>query len=338
MSARDVARLPGRLQFLERIGARRVEHPVPGRIAIRGDDERAIDETHYRVEHRPFVEVVVGGNALCRFECEAADEDAEPSEHDLLVACQQLVAPVERGVQGLLARRSEPVPARQYPEALFERGAEPAQAERRNAGGSELDGQGQAVELPTDVDGRLNVVVVEREASVGRLRTVDEEGDRAVREGLRPIHRTVGKRQTAEPKHALGFDAERHLAGDDDVQGGRGVHQLSSQAGHRIDEVLDVVEREQHLARGDRIGQAACGVAGAELDAEGRRDDERQCRFVTTLHSREVDEGGALPARRQQVPHEVRLADAARSDDADDAMLLRERPQGDEPVLASDQR
>ena len=86
--------LPGVLQTLERVSPDRLEHPE----ALAGvADEALHDERLQGVEIR-------AGDPLRRLEGAAAGEDGQAGEEALLSARQQVVAPLDRGAQRLLAR------------------------------------------------------------------------------------------------------------------------------------------------------------------------------------------------------------------------------------------
>ena len=63
---------------------------------------------------------------------------------------EQLVAPVKRRPQGLVAWQRQPPPTGQHPEAIFEPGYKPLDAERRDTSRGQLKRQGDAIELPAD--------------------------------------------------------------------------------------------------------------------------------------------------------------------------------------------
>ena len=144
-----------------------------------GDDERLVDEGAEVIEHVPLVDAAVGGHALRALEPEAADEDAEPAKDGLLVGRQQAVAPVERGAQRLMAAQGQARAAGEDAKALVEAGAQAFDAEQRHACRGQLDGQGDAVEPPADVDDRRDVLLADREARLRRVSPRFEERDRA---------------------------------------------------------------------------------------------------------------------------------------------------------------
>ena len=77
-------------QVRVRIGADRLQVPVPGR-AITGLDgaHRLVDQHRHCVDHSDVVHVVCDGDRNCVLERERGDEHAETVEHGLLIRCQQ---------------------------------------------------------------------------------------------------------------------------------------------------------------------------------------------------------------------------------------------------------
>ena len=70
-----------------------------------GVDHRLVDERDEQVEHVDGLDVASGADALGRVEREAAGEHREPPEQRPLALGQQVVAPVDRRLQRLLARQ-----------------------------------------------------------------------------------------------------------------------------------------------------------------------------------------------------------------------------------------
>jgi hypothetical protein len=59
----------------------------------------------------------------------------------------------------------------------------------------------------------------------------------------------LGYCQRAEPKHPLLLDLQQDLAGDEQPHAWRAGHDGVAQLRHRIDQVLGIVECEQHVER-----------------------------------------------------------------------------------------
>ena len=107
MAAQSRLHFAGFGEPLERIRARRLEHPVArDRIAF-GQHERLVDQRAEMIERRPRIDALVARDVLRRLQREAAGEDAESPKHRLLVGRQQRVAPFERRAQRLVAAQHD---------------------------------------------------------------------------------------------------------------------------------------------------------------------------------------------------------------------------------------
>ena len=134
------------------------------------------------------------GHRLRCGEVEVPGEHREPVEHELLRFVEQVVAPVERGSERLMPSIGGGGSIGERVEPVGEPVAEFGGAEDRGTGGGELDGQGDSVEVATDlahgdealgVDRRGSLVgpvgeeshrVEEREVVAGRVRWWQLEG------------------------------------------------------------------------------------------------------------------------------------------------------------------
>src|SRR6266852_8457552 len=76
-----------------------------------------------------------------RFERPATREHSQPSHQAPLSLGKQLVAPVNGGLESLLAPRGSPRAAGQQAKTLIETRRDPVDAERRETCGCQLDGQ-----------------------------------------------------------------------------------------------------------------------------------------------------------------------------------------------------
>src|SRR5437763_15862655 len=100
MGAAQLVRLAGLLKALECVFAQGLQHPVA--LAI-GPNEAAIDKRLQRVEPRTTYR-------FCGGEGAAAGEHSEACKQPPLLTVQELVAPVDRRAEGVLAAGSVPRP------------------------------------------------------------------------------------------------------------------------------------------------------------------------------------------------------------------------------------
>jgi hypothetical protein len=120
-----------------------------------------------------FCHVLAGRHLLRCRKCPAAAEYGKPAEQRPLRFAQELITPVERGTQRLVAFGRSPAAADQQLEAIGEAGRELLGSQELQARGSELDGQGDSVNLTANLRDRCYIRL--RWTKIGRHR------DRAVR-------------------------------------------------------------------------------------------------------------------------------------------------------------
>ena len=190
-------RLPGLLgpaggfELLGGVLADRLEHRE-ARLAVGvvgRDGEAAPYQGVERVE-------VAAADGLDRLEPRAAREHGEAGEEVLLLGLEQLVAPVDRGPQRLLACRSVGGAADEEGEPLVEALEDGLRRQQPDAGGCQLDRERQAVESGADRGDDLRRLGVDREARL------DGAGP-----GLEQLRR-VARRERLERVLLLAGDAE----------------------------------------------------------------------------------------------------------------------------------
>ncbi|HSC24320.1 MAG TPA: hypothetical protein VLG08_11445 [Casimicrobiaceae bacterium] len=98
-----------------------IEQPIAGcGNTLLRNEQALVDERREKIEHAFGGDIIPGAYLLRGLEREAAGEDRRRAEQRLFGVAQQLVAPVDRGAQRLLARRERARPARQKHESLVE--------------------------------------------------------------------------------------------------------------------------------------------------------------------------------------------------------------------------
>ena len=185
-------------------------------------------------------------------------EDGEAREERLLVGAEQVVAPVDRRAERLLARGQVARAAGEEVEALLEPGEQRLRGEQLGARGGELDREREAVEADADLGDRGRVRVRHGEVGLDGAGALDEERDRLVLRERRD--RRAGARGRAGRAAAPGTRARR--------RGGAGMRLVTSsfscgasreqvgERGRRLDEVLEVVEDEQEPLLGEEAPEA----------------------------------------------------------------------------------
>src|SRR5439155_3048295 len=133
------------------VRARRLEQPIRrGSAAEVGRNERLGHEVRHALDDVRARELRARRDRGGGVEREASREHRQPPQDDALRLGQQLVAPVERRAQRLLARQRRAAAACEEPEAIVEPRRDAFDAERGDARGGELDGERHAVEAAAD--------------------------------------------------------------------------------------------------------------------------------------------------------------------------------------------
>ena len=331
-----VARVDGRAlwtvpQLGGRVLADRGQQAVARLIRVVHDlHERAIDQHREQVEHVGGVELVAGRDTLGGCQRERAAEDAEPAEQALLVGLEHLVAPGEHSIDRAVAlgRRSR----RLAQEARIE--LEPlgdlADRQDRDSRRGELDRQRHPVEPLADAAHAFpNTGSVGIERGRRLAGPLHEQRHGAVVRVVGPTCAWLGGVAGREPGHApdlLARDAQRLAAGRDHSQRRGPLEQRHDQLGTSLDDLLAVVEREQHrlgkLASECRRSRVAAHLAiqhtrrddlGHELGLERRREidppgpaDEVGPHRVSQRHCQPRLAGatGAAQGQHAGAPHE----------------------------------
>ena len=198
--------------------------------------------------------LVVGADALGELHREAAAEDAEPAEDRALRLLEQAMAPFHRRAQRLVAAQRGARSGREQAEAFAQAAVHGAQAEQRHPCRRELDCQRQPVELAADVDRERQVGIGELEARRRGAHARLEEKQCAVTARIRNL-RVVRHVERLDTDLLLGLHPQRFLARGQHAQPGSGFEQPFDQHGERLEQMLAVVDDEQHLAAGKRIDE-----------------------------------------------------------------------------------
>ena len=142
----------GRQDFLSRCGqplggvlADEVEHPeAGGACPAPHHQQRLIDQILDEVKDPPFGDGIPGAHRCGGFQVESPREDRQPGEHQTPGVGQELVAPVQRRPDGLMAR-IRPVTAEQQPELTIEAVGDLLGGEDPDPGCGQFDGQRDAI-------------------------------------------------------------------------------------------------------------------------------------------------------------------------------------------------
>ncbi len=129
--------------------------PRPGRV---GEHERLLDEPAEQVEDVQRIDRVACAHRLRRLEGGAPGEDGQASQDGPLGLGQQVVAPVDRGPQRLVAGDGRPTATGQEAEPVVQAGRDLLDRQRPDTGRRKLDRQRDAVEPAAELGDRSGVL------------------------------------------------------------------------------------------------------------------------------------------------------------------------------------
>ncbi len=224
----DLGPLTARVELVRGERSHGLQQPPSAPRAALAHDEALVDESAEHVGDR-----AAGSTGRHRGDprqVEPADEDRQTAEQLSFVPRQQVVAPVEHRAQGPVPL-DRPAVGGQHPQAVVECGEQPVGAERRAAGGRELDRQRQAVQPAAEFG---DEGLIGREAGVSGGGPVEEQ-PRGV----------GGQRQRLDRHRPLARYAGPLPAGDQHRHGGTGRQQPLDELGRGVDEVFAVVQDQQ---------------------------------------------------------------------------------------------
>ena len=193
-------------------------------------DETPVDQLAERLDRVGAVEA--GRHPLGRLEPEPAAEDAEAQQQLALVVAQQPGAPLDGRLHGALALGQVACAAGEQRQRVVEPVDHRLGRQDARTGGGELERERRAVERSADrVDGR-RVLVGHREVGL---------------DGPGPLHEQVGghgRGKRAEVDALLAADPQQDPARGE--HGDRGGPEQRTERRGGVDDLLDVVEHQQH--------------------------------------------------------------------------------------------
>ena len=164
----------------------------------------------------------------------------------------------------------------------------------------------------------------------------DEQCDGTVAERFFDRHTQVRRGQRAQAEQALAPQTQCGLRRDQHAHAGRTFQQGLHQGGDRLQQVLGVVQHEQHAPLGQCLDERCLRVAAGHRDAEFPGDDADQQGRVG--EGRQFDPGRAVRRVALRAVRagqgQGRLADAASTDHGDQPVLLKQPLQRREIVVA----
>src|SRR5262249_19063562 len=157
-----------------------------------GRDERAVDQTDYDTQdlfRGKSLDTATDG-FQCG-ECEAAPEYREALEQETLRRCQQVVAPIEGGLERMVMGRGRAALLFQQIEYFVEMRNDLLDRQHPGASGHHLDGERQTIEAPAHIGDRRCIGGRESKRRVGGCRALDEQADRVEPADIGGVRRRI---------------------------------------------------------------------------------------------------------------------------------------------------
>ena len=259
------------------VADRRQHHEA--RVAVRAGlpDQALVDERGEAVERVDLgsaAAVDVAGDGLDGLEG-GAGERRQQLEQPLLARLEQLVAPLDRGAQRLLAAGRSRAPPLSSWRVSSSRSRSASGEKRLIRAVASSSGEGQAVEALGDLGDGGGVVVRELEVGFDGAGARDEELDRLVlRElfGGGPAADGLRKRERRNRKEVLSAKVQWLAARDEDLQPGAVLQELRH-GRRRFGDLLEVVEDEERVVVAEAVADLVeDGLGGRGVEAEGVGD------------------------------------------------------------------
>ena len=256
-----------------------------------------------------------GAHVLGRLQVPPTPEHRQAAQDGPLGLREEVVAPVNRGPQGLLAGKRRPGAASQQRKPVTQAFGELLNGERPGAGGGQLERQGDAVQAPADPGDCRSVLARYGDAGVDGPGALDEQAHGVVPQEVRRRRLFVvgGGVQGRQAPHRFRRQAERLATRGQHGEARRGPQERLDQPGTGVRHVLAVVQHEQGLAGPQVVGQGLPHRPAGPLGHAQRRGDRlRHQRRVR--QRREFDEPRPVRVggrhRPRYLQRQPRLADA----------------------------
>ena len=199
---------------------------------------------------------------------------------------------------------------------------------------------GKPSSLPANLDDRRGVRIGQREVFDDRGYALDEQlhGGESRRLRGRQSGRRLRAAERSEAVLAFARYPERLPAGRQDVDARRSAEKRRRQAGRRVNDVLAIVEQQQHPIVPEGGDQAGKRIFGADFQAEhGRNRARHQARVA---ERRQIDQPDAVLISADHALGDGEgdrgLADAAGPDDRHQALARKLRDERRHRFLAAD--
>ena len=225
------------------VGPQGLQHPVAADAAGPGPGQHGpLGQPGHQVGDPAGGKVVVGRDRFRGRDVERGREHRQAQEQPLLVGIEQLEGPVDDAAKGVVAGVAAAAAGPEQVEARVQPIGEVVYGQGADAGGGQLDGQGEAVQGAADVADPAQEPPAGRDLGAGGARPVEEQPDRGV------VHRLGARcrdRQGWDHQHLLAAGGQPLAAGREHHQPGRGGQQRLGELGDGAEQVLAVVDHQQ---------------------------------------------------------------------------------------------
>ena len=302
--------------------AHALEQAVPGRavVALLGSDHRLVDEIRQHLDHVEVVERLEADHVAGGLQAEIAHEPTQATEPEPLLLVEQVVAPVDGGLQGLMPVACRPGVVHQQAEPLVEPLHDLGRRHHAQPRHGELDRQRYAVEAPAEIDDVADVRRVDGEPGVDQAGPLDEQPNRVVPHRSRRIGGARRHPQRRNHVDRLAPDPQRLAAGGQHLHLRTTSEDSPHQHRDRVEQVLAVVEHQQRPPGADR-GDDAVDQLGPRRRLHTQHLGDLVGDHVGVGDGGQLDQIGAVGKRLEQlaggVQREAGLAGTARSGQRD---------------------
>jgi hypothetical protein len=245
-----------------------LEHPQPwlAVLVFALAQEALPDERRHSVEYRRLL-TGLSADRLDGVEPAASGEHRKRREEAPLLVRQEVVAPLDRGPEGLLSLVRVARAAGQKRETLVQSSRQRLRGEQLEPRRRELDREREPVEPPADLEQGGGVLARRPEFGLDRSSPLDEEPDR------------VGFRERGHGILVLAREVQARAARDQDLRP-FGHGQQACDVGRRVEEMLEVVEQQQQFSAAQKLGQRhrkglAAVLPHAQCLGQGRKHERR---------------------------------------------------------------
>ena len=174
----------------------------------------------------------------------------------------------------MVPRRSRPAADRRQSQGMIQPRGNSLEPKCIDAGGSELDGQRYPVKLAADVDDHRHIDIPQPEVAENVRCALDEQLNGREFECLGSTETARYERdfQRLQMMKALALDAERLAAGRQDLNTRRSPQHLESQTRGGLDDMLAIVEHQEHPFIAQKREQAVGRILRGNVEANRRRN------------------------------------------------------------------